>query len=43
LEALAPDQGARGVIARDPSRVVEVALAGGGEDVDTAQDLSRLT
>jgi molybdenum cofactor cytidylyltransferase len=43
MEALAPDQGARGVIARDPSRVVEVALAGGGEDVDTAQDLSRLT
>lgn len=42
LEALAPDQGARGVIAREPSRVVEVALSGGGEDVDTAADLSRL-
>ena len=42
LEALAPDQGARGVIARDPSRVAEVALAGGGEDVDTAEDLTRL-
>jgi molybdenum cofactor cytidylyltransferase len=42
LEALAPDQGARGVIAREPSRVVEVALAGGGEDVDTAADLTRL-
>jgi molybdenum cofactor cytidylyltransferase len=42
LETLAPDQGARGVIARDPSRVVEVALAGGGEDVDTAADLNRL-
>lgn len=43
LEALGPDQGARGVIARDASRVVEVALTGGGEDVDTAADLSRLT
>jgi molybdenum cofactor cytidylyltransferase len=43
LEALAPDQGARGVISREPTRVAEVALAGGGEDVDTAQDLSRLT
>jgi molybdenum cofactor cytidylyltransferase len=42
LEALAPDQGARGVISRDQSRVVEVALAGGGEDVDTSEDLSRL-
>jgi molybdenum cofactor cytidylyltransferase len=42
LEALAPNQGARGVISRDPSRVVEVALAGGGEDVDTSDDLSRL-
>jgi molybdenum cofactor cytidylyltransferase len=42
LEALAPDQGARGIIARDPSRVAEVALAGGGEDVDTAADLTRL-
>lgn len=42
LEALAPDQGARGVIARDPSRVVEVALAGGGDDIDTAEDLTRL-
>jgi molybdenum cofactor cytidylyltransferase len=42
LEALAPEQGARRVIAREPSRVVEVALAGGGEDIDTAADLSRL-
>ena len=42
MEALATDQGARGVIARDPSRVVEVALAGGGDDVDTAEDLTRL-
>jgi molybdenum cofactor cytidylyltransferase len=42
LEALASDQGARGVISREPSRVVEVALVGGGEDVDTAKDLSRL-
>ncbi|MBN1204072.1 MAG: nucleotidyltransferase family protein [Myxococcaceae bacterium] len=42
LEALAPEQGARGVIAREPSRVVEVALAGGGEDVDTPADLPRL-
>jgi molybdenum cofactor cytidylyltransferase len=42
LETLAPDQGARGVIARDPSRVVEVAFAGGSEDVDTAADLFRL-
>jgi molybdenum cofactor cytidylyltransferase len=42
LEALAPEQGARGVIARDSSRVVEVALPGGGEDIDTAADLSRL-
>jgi molybdenum cofactor cytidylyltransferase len=42
MEALALDQGARGVIARDPSRVVEVALAGGGEDVDMVADLDRL-
>lgn len=42
LEALASDQGARGVISHEPSRVVEVALAGGGEDVDTAKDLTRL-
>ncbi len=42
LEALAPEQGARKVIAREPSRVVEVALAGGGEDVDTVADLPRL-
>ncbi|WP_224240273.1 nucleotidyltransferase family protein [Hyalangium gracile] len=42
LEALAPDQGARGVIAREPSRVVEVTLEGGGEDVDTKADLTRL-
>ncbi|MDC0711527.1 nucleotidyltransferase family protein [Stigmatella sp. ncwal1] len=43
LEALAPEEGARRVIAHEPSRVVEVALAGGAEDVDTAADLSRLT
>jgi molybdenum cofactor cytidylyltransferase len=42
LEALTPDQGARKVIAREPSRVVEVVLPGGGEDVDTAEDLTRL-
>ena len=42
LEALAPEQGARGVIARDPTRVLEVALEGGGEDIDTAADLTRL-
>jgi len=42
LEALEPGQGARGVIAREPSRVVEVALVGGGEDVDTAADLTLL-
>ncbi|WP_225413608.1 nucleotidyltransferase family protein [Stigmatella hybrida] len=43
LEALAPEEGARRVIAREPSRVVEVALPGGDEDIDTAADLSRLT
>lgn len=43
LEALEADQGARKVIVRDPSRVVEVPLPGGGEDVDTAADLSRLS
>lgn len=42
LESLGPEQGARGVIARDPSRVVEVPLPGGGEDVDTAADVARL-
>ncbi len=42
LEALMPEQGARGVIAREPSRVTEVPLPGGGEDVDTAADLARL-
>jgi molybdenum cofactor cytidylyltransferase len=42
LEALEPGQGARGVIAREPSRVAEVPLPGGGEDVDTAEDLARL-
>lgn len=42
LEALGPGQGARGVIAREPSRVAEVALPGGAEDVDTAEDLARL-
>ncbi|GMT98777.1 nucleotidyltransferase family protein [Corallococcus caeni] len=43
LEALPPTGGARGLIARDPSRVVEVALPGGEEDVDTAEDALRLT
>ncbi|SEU30285.1 nucleotidyltransferase family protein [Stigmatella erecta] len=43
LEALSPGEGARRVIAREPSRVVEVALAGGDEDLDTAADLARLT
>ncbi len=43
LEALAPGQGARGVIAREPSRVVEVPLPGGGDDVDTPEDVARLT
>ncbi|MCP3141444.1 nucleotidyltransferase family protein [Pyxidicoccus xibeiensis] len=43
LEALQPEQGARGVIARDASRVAEVPLPGGDEDVDTAADLARLT
>lgn len=42
LEALPPSQGARGVIAHQPSRVAEVPLPGGGEDVDTAADLARL-
>jgi molybdenum cofactor cytidylyltransferase len=42
LESLALDQGARAVIAREPSRVIEVALEGGAEDVDTAADLTRL-
>nr|WP_225937393.1 nucleotidyltransferase family protein [Myxococcus sp. RHSTA-1-4] len=42
LEALGPEQGARGVIAREPSRVAEVPLPGGGEDVDTVADLARL-
>ncbi|NOK10675.1 nucleotidyltransferase family protein [Corallococcus exercitus] len=43
LEALPPTDGARGLIARDPSRVVEVPLPGGEEDVDTAEDALRLT
>jgi molybdenum cofactor cytidylyltransferase len=43
LEALEADQGARKVIVRDASRVVEVPFPGGGEDVDTAADLSRLS
>ena len=43
LGALPPTDGARKLIARDPSRVVEVPLPGGEEDVDTVQDLSRLT
>jgi len=42
FEALTPAQGARGVIAHDTSRVVEVALPGGDEDIDTAEDLWRL-
>ncbi|NOK34504.1 nucleotidyltransferase family protein [Corallococcus exercitus] len=43
LEALPPTDGARRLIARDPSRVVEVPLPGGEEDVDTAEDALRLT
>lgn len=43
LEALPPTGGARGLIARDPSRVAEVPLPGGEEDVDTPGDLARLT
>jgi len=42
LRALPPEQGARGVIAREPSRVATVPLPLGGEDVDTPQDLLRL-
>ncbi|HZI08954.1 MAG TPA: nucleotidyltransferase family protein [Myxococcus sp.] len=42
LEALGPGEGARRVIAHEPSRVAEVPLPGGGEDVDTAEDLARL-
>jgi molybdenum cofactor cytidylyltransferase len=42
LESLGPEHGARGVIARDPSRVSDVPLPGGDEDVDTAADLARL-
>jgi molybdenum cofactor cytidylyltransferase len=43
LEALAPGEGARRIISREPARVQEVALAGGDEDIDTAADLARLT
>ncbi|NOK19628.1 nucleotidyltransferase family protein [Corallococcus carmarthensis] len=43
LESLPPTDGARRLIARDPSRVVEVPLPGGEEDVDTAEDALRLT
>jgi molybdenum cofactor cytidylyltransferase len=43
LEALPPTGGARGLIARDASRVVEVPLPGGEEDVDTVDDLARLS
>jgi molybdenum cofactor cytidylyltransferase len=43
LEALPPGEGARRVIAHAPTRVVEVALEGGAEDVDTAADLARLS
>ncbi|MCP3063855.1 nucleotidyltransferase family protein [Myxococcus sp. K38C18041901] len=42
LEALTAAQGARGVIAREPTRVATVPLPGGGEDVDTPLDLARL-
>ncbi|MBZ4394260.1 MULTISPECIES: nucleotidyltransferase family protein [unclassified Myxococcus] len=42
LEALSPAQGARGVIAHEPTRVAIVPLPGGGEDVDTPVDLDRL-
>jgi molybdenum cofactor cytidylyltransferase len=42
FETLTPTQGARGVIAHEPSRVVEVALPGGDEDIDMEADLSRL-
>nr|WP_242589686.1 nucleotidyltransferase family protein [Corallococcus macrosporus] len=43
LAALPPTGGARGLIARDPSRVLEVPLPGGEDDVDTAEDALRLT
>ncbi|MFY2561680.1 nucleotidyltransferase family protein [Corallococcus terminator] len=42
LASLSPEQGARGVIAHEPSRVVTVPLPGGDEDVDTPMDLARL-
>jgi molybdenum cofactor cytidylyltransferase len=42
LSGLAGDRGARAVIARDPSRVVAVALAGGELDVDEPGDWDRL-
>lgn len=42
LESLSASQGARGVIAREPTRVAIVPLPGGGEDVDTPSDLDRL-
>lgn len=42
LDALSPAQGARGVIARDTSRVETVALPGGHLDVDTPEDLVYL-
>ncbi|MCP3169864.1 nucleotidyltransferase family protein [Myxococcus qinghaiensis] len=42
LASLPPEQGARGVIAHEPSRVVTVPLPGGDEDVDTPLDLARL-
>lgn len=42
LASLSPTQGARGVIAHEPSRVVTVPLPGGDEDVDTPADLARL-
>ncbi len=42
LASLSPEQGARGVIAHQPSRVVTVPLPGGDEDVDTPSDLARL-
>jgi molybdenum cofactor cytidylyltransferase len=43
LRALEGDAGARGVVARDPARVVAVPLAGGDVDVDTLEDWERVT
>lgn len=41
LHALEGDQGARGVIGRDPARVCAVPLEGGELDVDTPEDWVR--